>query len=160
MGERDRFLSLLRDRRERFRLVVAEVGFSIDSDADLGRQAGGGWTLAEHLVHLAAWERRFARVVCRGQKLPYPSQWQRFNDAVWEEWKGVAPAKARAEYEEGFRELVNAVSALPEEGDPERPGLLRGWDAAMPQHYRDHAKILLENAGLPEPPVWRGRLPI
>jgi hypothetical protein len=160
MGERDRFLGLVRDRRERFRLVVAEVGLSIDSDSHLGRQVGGGWTLAEHLIHLAAWERRFARVVSRQPKLPYPSQWQRFNDAVWEEWKGVAPAAARAEYQAGFRELVEAVSALPEDGDPDRPGLLRGWDAAMPRHYRDHAKILLEYAGLPPPPVWRGRLPV
>jgi len=157
--DRDAYLLKLRDRRARFALVLAELGLSLDRDADLKRQVGGGWTLGEHLVHLAAWERRYGRVVSAAPKLPYPSNWQKFNDAVHAEWRGVAPSRARTEYEAAHRELVAAVAALPPEGDPARPGLLDGWDlSAVLSHYREHATILLEHAGKPKPPAWRGRV--
>ncbi len=92
-------------------------------------------------------------------KLPYPSDWQKFNDAVYAEWRGVAPDAARTEYREAHAELVEAVASLPPEGDPSRPKLLEGWDmSAVMSHYREHATILLEHAGLPKPPVWRGRI--
>ena len=156
---RDSYLHYLRDRRARFHTVLRELGLSIGSDADLTRQVGGGWTLGEHLVHIAAWERRYARVISRGPKLPYPSNWQKFNDAVFAEWEGVDADAARREYEDAHREIVVAIEALPPDGDPERPGLLDGWDmSAAAGHYREHATILLETAGRPKPPAWRGRI--
>jgi len=156
---RDQYLHYLRDRRARFHLVLDELGLSIDRDADLRRQVGGGWTLGEHLVHLAAWERRYARVVSKKPRLPYPSGWQKFNDAVYAEWKGVSPEAARQEYEDARSEMVAALSALPREGDPDRPGLFGGWDlSAAASHYREHATILLDHAGKPKPPAWRGRV--
>ena len=156
---RDAYLHYLRDRRARFHAVLGELGLSLESDTDLTRQVGGGWTLGEHLVHIAAWERRYARVVSRGPKLPYPSNWQKFNDAVYGEWRGVEPAAARAEYEDAHREMLSAVGSLPPQGDPDRPGLLDGWDmSAAASHYREHATIMLETAGRPKPPVWRGRI--
>lgn len=156
---RDAYLHLLRDRRARFNSVLDELGLSLDRDEDLLGEVGGGWTLGEHLVHLAAWERRYARVVSGAPRLPYPSNWQKFNDAVHARWQGVAPAEARAEYEGAYEEMVAAVSALAPEGDPDRPKLLDGWDlSAAAGHYREHAKILLAHAGLPDPPAWRGRI--
>ena len=157
--DRDRYLHYLRDRRARFHAVLDELGLSLARDADLRREVGGGWTLGEHLVHLAAWQRRYARVVSGAPKLPYPSNWQKFNDAVYAEWRGVSPKAARAEYEDANREAVEAVAALPPAGDPDRPGLLDGWDlSALASHYREHAAILLEYAGKPKPPPWRGRV--
>ena len=157
--DRDAYLLKLRDRRARFTLVLTELGLSLDRDADLKRQVGGGWTLGEHLVHVAAWERRYGRVVSGAPKLLHPSNWQKFNDAVYAEWRGVSPTRARTEYADAHRELVAAVAALSPEGDPARPGLLDGWDlSAVLSHYREHAKILLLNAGKPKPPVWRGRV--
>ena len=158
--DRDSFLHLLRDRRARFHSVLDQLGIAVDSDPDLGREVGGGWTLGEHLIHLAAWERRFTRTVTGLPKvLPYPSDWQKFNDAVYAEWQGVEVGKARAEYEAAHAGLVSAVSALPSKGDPERPKLLVGWNLGMaPRHYREHATIALEHAGLPKPPAWRGRI--
>lgn len=157
--DRDAYLHLLRDRRARFAAVLDDLGLSLDADEDLVRRVGGGWTLAEHLVHLAAWERRYARVVSRAPKLPHPSNWQAFNDAVIAEWEGASPDAARAEYASAHEEIVAAVAALPPDGDPERPGLLDGWDLGMaPRHYREHATILLEHAGRPKPPAWRGRI--
>jgi len=156
---RDAYLHYLRDRRARFHLVLDELGLSLDRDADLRLDVGGGWTLGEHLVHIAAWERRYARVVSGATKLPYPSNWQKFNDAVYEEWQGVEPQAARTEFADAHQEIVSAVEALPPEGDPERPGLLDGWDmSAAASHYREHATILLQAAGLPKPPAWRGRI--
>jgi len=156
---RDGYLHYLRDRRARFEAVLDDLGLSLRRDADLRRQVGGGWTLGEHLVHLAAWERRYARVVSGAPKLPYPSNWQKFNDAVYEKWQGVSPAAARAEYAGANREMVAAVSALPPDGDPARPKLLDGWDLSLAAgHYREHATILLEHAGRPKPPAWRGRI--
>jgi hypothetical protein len=155
----DEFLHLLRDRRARFHLVLAEAGLDPASDDDLAAQAGGGWTLAEHLIHIAAWERRFTRTVTREPKLPFPSQWQKFNDAVFEHWKGVSTADARSEYRAAHRELVKAVSDLPPGGDPERPKLLVGWNLGMaPRHYREHATIVVEHFGLDPLPIWRGRV--
>jgi len=157
--DRDQYLHYLRDRRARFHAVLGDLGLSLDRDADLRRQVGGGWTLGEHLVHLAAWERRYARVVSKAPRLPYPSSWQKFNDAVYAKWKGVSPQAARKEYESARREMVAAVSGLPPGGDPKRPGLIDGWDlSAAASHYREHATILLEHAGRSQPPAWRGRI--
>lgn len=156
--DRDAYLHKLRDRRARFALVLEDLGLSLDRDEDLLRQVGGGWTLGEHLVHLAAWERRYGAVVSR-QPRPGPSAWQKFNDEVHARWRGVAPDRARAEYEDAHRALVAAVEALPPGGDPERPGLLQGWElGAVLSHYRDHATDLLVHAGRPKPPAWRGRI--
>ena len=157
--DRDEYLHKLRDRRARFALVLTELGLSLERDADLGRQVGGGWTLGEHLVHLAAWERRYGRVVSRKPRVG-PSDWQKFNDAVYEEWRGVLPQQARDEYESAHRGLLKAIRAVPATGDPKRPGLFDGWDlGAVLSHYREHATILLLHAGKPKPPPWRGRLP-
>lgn len=156
--DRDQYLHKLRDRRARFALVLSELGLSLQRDADLKRQVGGGWTLGEHLVHLAAWERRYGRVVSRKPRVG-PSDWQKFNDAIYEEWRGVSPQQARAEYESAHRELLRAIQALPANGDPKRPGLFDGWDlGAVLSHYREHATILLQHAGKPKPPAWRGRV--
>jgi hypothetical protein len=155
---RDEYLHKLRDRRARFALVLGELGLSLDRDTDLRRQVGGGWTLGEHLVHLAAWERRYGAVVGRRPRIG-PSDWQKFNDAIHAEWKGVAPKKAREEYEAAHRQLVTAIRKVPASGDPERPGLFDGWDlSAVLSHYREHATILLLHAGRPKPPAWRGRV--
>lgn len=138
--------------------MLSELGLSLPRDPHLRRQVGGGWTLGEHLVHIAAWERRYARVVARLPRVG-PSDWQRFNDAVHEKWRGVAPDRARAEYRAAHRYLQRAIRALPPAGDPARPGLFEGWDlGAVLSHYREHATILLLHAGRPKPPVWRGRL--
>jgi hypothetical protein len=159
VAERDDFLHLLRDRRARFHRVLAEVGIDLDREEDVAADAGGGWPLALHLVHLAAWERRFARTVTRGPKLPYPSQWQKFNDAVVDHWQGVGPDAARREYGDAHRELVEAVAALAPEGDPDRPKLLVGWNLGMaPRHYREHATIVIQHFGLGPLPIWRGRI--
>lgn len=152
--DRDAYLHKIRDRRARFAAVLDDLGLATERDADLLRQVGGGWTLGEHLVHLAMWERRTARGISAGDPLPYPKNWQTFNDAVYVEWKGVAPAAARQEYEDAHREFVAAVEALPME-DPRYDG----WDlGSMASHYREHATILMEHAGRGKPPVWRGRI--
>ncbi len=156
--DRDGYLAKLADRRTRFELVMEELGLSLERDRDLRRQVGGSWTLGEHLVHIAAWERRYSRVVSRSPRVG-PSSWQKFNDAVYAEWRGVAPERALREYRASHRQLVTAVRALPPGGDPERPGLLDGWDlGAVLSHYREHATIFLLDAGKPKPPPWRGRV--
>ena len=140
--------------------MLADLDLSVESGDDLLRRVGGEWTLGEHLVHIAAWERRFTRQVTGLPKvLPYPSEWQKFNDAVFAEWGGVEPTAARTEYNAAHTGLVDAVAALPPEGDPYRPKLLVGWNLGMaPRHYREHATILLNHADLPNPPPWRGRI--
>jgi len=155
---RDEYLHKLRDRRARFGLVLEELDLSLDRDSDLRRQVGGGWTLGEHLVHLAAWERRYSAVVARRPRTG-PSDWQKFNDAIHAEWKGVAPDQARREYVAAHRQLLASIRKIPASGDPERPGLFDGWDlGAVLSHYREHATILLLHAGRPKPPAWRGRV--
>lgn len=148
------YLHLLRDRRARFHAVLEEVGLSVESDDDMRSVVGGSWTLGEHLVHIAAWERRTARTVTGREPLPHPNPWQRFNDSVYEQWRGVTPDAARAEFVAAHAEFVAAVESLP--ADDRR---YDGWDlGTMPSHYREHATILLLAAGLPKPPAWRGRI--
>jgi len=155
---RDDYLLKLRDRRTRFALVLEELSLSLGRDGDLKKRVGGGWTLGEHLVHIAAWERRYGRVVARRPRVG-PSDWQKFNDAVYAEWKGVAPDRARAEYESAHRQLLKAIKRVPAKGDPERPNLFEGWDlGAVLSHYREHATILLLEAGREKPPAWRGKV--
>ena len=163
--DRDRYLHYLRDRRARFHAVLDELGLSLARDADLRREVGGGWPLGEHLVHLAAWQRRYARVVSGAPKLPYPSNWQKFNDAVYAEWRGGAPGGARGRDEGGHRRGggrgagVGALPPPPPGAAPDRPGLREGGAlSAWKSHYREHAAILLEYAGKPKPPPWRGRV--
>jgi hypothetical protein len=156
--DRDQYLLKLRDRRARFAGVLEELGLSLQRAADLRKQVGGGWTLGEHLVHIAAWERRYGRVVARRPRVG-PSDWQKFNDAVYAEWRGVSPQAARNEYASAHRALLRAIRAVPASGDPTRPGLFDGWDlSAVLSHYREHATILLLHAGRPKPPAWRGRV--
>lgn len=156
--DRDAYLVKLADRRTRFELVLEELGISLERDAHLRRQVGGGWTLGEHLVHIAAWERRYGRIVARRPRVG-PSDWQRFNDAVYQQWQGVGAEAARKEYVAAHRYLVKAIRSLPAGGDPARPGLFTGWDlGAVLSHYREHATILLLHAGKPKPPAWRGRV--
>ena len=156
--DRDGYLEKLADRRARFELVLADLGLSLERHRDLKKQVGGGWSLGEHLVHVAAWERRYGRVVARQPRVG-PSDWQKFNDAVYEKWKGVGAEQARAEYRSAHRFLVKAIRALPPGGDRSRPGLFTGWDlGAVLSHYREHATILLLHAGRPKPPAWRGRI--
>lgn len=133
---------------------MTDLGLSLDDDTDMTSIVGGGWTLGEHLVHLAAWERRTARTVTGRDPLPHPKGWQRFNDSVYEQWRGVEPGQARAEYRDAHAELVDAVATLPVD-DPAYDGWHLG---TMPGHYREHATILLLAAGRPKPPVWRGRI--
>jgi hypothetical protein len=148
------YLHLLRDRRARFHAALDEVGLSIDSDDDMRSVVGGEWTLGEHLVHIAAWERRTARTVTDGEPLPHPSPWQKFNDSVYEQWQGVEPDVARREYADAHVEFVSAVKSLPIEDDG-----YAGWHlGTMPGHYREHSTIVLLHAGRPKPPVWRGRI--
>jgi hypothetical protein len=148
------YLHLLRDRRVRFQAVLEDLGLSIGSDEDMTAVVGGGWTLGEHLVHLAAWERRTAREVTNADPLPHPKGWQKFNDSVYAQWHGVAPGAARAEYEAAHTEFVAIVASLSAAGK-----VYGGWAlGSMPSHYREHATILLAAAGRPKPPVWRGRI--
>ena len=152
--DRAAYLHLLRDRRARFHTALDEVGLSIDSDEDMRSVVGGGWTLGEHLVHIAAWERRTARTVTDAEPLPHPNPWQKFNDSVYEHWRGVEPAAARREYEAAHAEFVAAIESLLEDHDG-----YDGWHlGTMPGHYREHATIVLLHAGRPKPPVWRGRI--
>jgi len=147
------FLHLLRDRRARFHAVLDELGLAVESDADMTRHVGGDWTLGEHLVHIAAWERRTARTVTGREPLAHPKGWQKFNDSVFAEWQGVDPIAARVEYIAAHEEFVAAVKSLPESAKYD------GWDlGTMPSHYREHATILLLHAGKPKPPAWRGRI--
>ena len=69
------------------------------SDADLRRDAGGGWTVAVALAHLAFWDRLYLRVLenwaTRGmpQDDPTPDP-EILNDALLGEWRCLSPKRA------------------------------------------------------------------
>ena len=82
--------------RERLRSRVQSL-----TDAQLGRDAGGGWTVAVALAHLAFWDRRALLSFERweqGQPPPanFPSEYEidLLNDALLAEWRALAPREA------------------------------------------------------------------
>ena len=117
--DRDAYLLKLRYRRTRFALVLDELGLSLKRDADLKKQVGGVDAGRAPRAHRRG-ERRYGRGVSRVPKLPHPSNWQKFNDSVYAEWRGCH-RRGRAEYGLAHEELVTAIAALPPRGRSRSP---------------------------------------
>jgi len=94
------------NERERLRLVA----LAGRSEAELGRELAGGWTVAAALAHVAFWE-RFAverwKVWLRDRALPPlpPYTTDTLNDGLLHQWLAIPP-KAAA------REAVAAAEAI------------------------------------------------
>ena len=106
----------------------------------------GTWGVREILAHITGWHREMIPAVerlSRGEA-PYPDgaydDFDSWNARFVEARKGRAPADILREVDASHRELLSAVSRLPDEHFAEgksASGLVDGVAAA---HYREHAE--------------------
>jgi hypothetical protein len=82
---------------------------------------GDGWTLSDLLAHLAEWQRMFLGWYEDGLRgatpqMPAPgykwSQTPRLNRAIWEKHRSRSQTAIRADFESGYRRIVQIVGAL------------------------------------------------
>jgi hypothetical protein len=115
-------------------------------DAQMGRVWLGSWGVREILAHAAGWHREMIPALERlGRgEAPYPDgaydDFNSWNARFVEARKGQSPTDILRELDASHRELLGAVSRLPDEqfgeGMP-ASGLVDGVAAA---HYREHAE--------------------
>jgi hypothetical protein len=82
---------------------------------------GDGWTLSDLVAHLAEWQHMFLGWFEDGLRratpeLPAPgykwSQTARLNRAIWEKHRSRSQAAVRADFDSGYRRIVQIVEAL------------------------------------------------
>ena len=87
------------------------------SDADLHRDAGGGWTVAVAFAHLAFWDRVYLGVLSDWTTLGTPQlrpdyEDDLLNDALLEEWLSLPPRSATALAVVAAQPIDEAVARL------------------------------------------------
>ena len=87
------------------------------SDADLQRDAGGGWTVAVVFAHLAFWDRVYLGVLSDWTRLGTPQLRPDFegdllNDVLLSEWLSLPPGSATALAVAAAQSIDGAVERL------------------------------------------------
>lgn len=92
------------------------------SDEEMAEPSIDGWSVVDHLVHLALWDELRASEVTR-ISAGYESAWKMtgdqdnaFNEIAHVVRRGMSPAQARWELDESRRRLVEAIQAATERG--------------------------------------------
>jgi len=82
---------------------------------------GEGWTLADLVAHLAAWQHMFVGWYEDGLRgatpqMPAPgykwSETPRLNRAIWEKHRSLSQAAVRADFDSGYSRIVQIVESL------------------------------------------------
>ena len=104
-----------------------------------------GWSVADHLTHLAAWERGIAYVLT-GRPRPEgmgitPAQWgglsmHEINDVVHQQGRARGAAGALADFRAAHAEMLNALEGLDD------TDLQRGYTTFDPQGEPDDRPII------------------
>jgi uncharacterized protein (TIGR03083 family) len=153
------------DRVQRGWAELEEVVGGLDTDA-LQAPVADGWTVKDHLSHLAAWEESLLALLegrDRAEAMAAPGMEDEGVDAinavVWEQRRGDAPAEALARLRETHGRLVARLEALsdedfsrpysyfqPDAADEQRP--VTEWIAGNTwEHYEEHLDWLREPLG-------------
>ncbi len=139
MGEeREGLLRHYRESREA--LLTAMDGLS---DEELSEASLDGWSVRDHLVHLAAWDELRATEVQR-ISAGHESLWRAdeeqvaaFNALVYELRGGVTVAQAKWEIERSRAQLLAAIESATERG---LDASLYGDAALRSGHEQEHAE--------------------
>lgn len=140
--DRDRLLASYRKTREE--LLAAIEGLS---DEALSEPSVDGWSVKDHLLHLALWDEIRAEEVAR-ISAGHASAWrmshdqdEAFNTMGYELRKDMAVAQAKWELATSRQRLLDAIAAITETGlDPSRygeAGLVSGHEAQHVGWLRD-----------------------
>ncbi|HYF64378.1 MAG TPA: maleylpyruvate isomerase N-terminal domain-containing protein [Herpetosiphonaceae bacterium] len=157
--EQEAILTLFEDSRAATLSAVADLDWALPLGAD-------GWRGADVLGHLAAWELEAARALAAhqsGAAYAPPAAREAFNQAVFEQARQAAPARALADWQAARAELTERVLAL------EWPGYGRRLDSAdgplfigalakrLIAHEQAHIRAVLRAAGRDQPyDTWGG----
>lgn len=102
-----------------YRTMRAALLAAIDGldDAVLAEPSLDGWSVANHLVHVAAWDELRAREVQRisaGHASAWrtsPDQEEAFNDLVYANRRAFSPAQARWELDSSHQHVLDALAS-------------------------------------------------
>jgi uncharacterized damage-inducible protein DinB len=132
-------------RRMRVEMTAALAGLT---DEQLSEESLDGWSVKDHLLHVAFWDEVRAIEVTRisaGQESAMrmtDAQDEAYNNLGYELRRGLSAAQARWEWEESGRRLLEAVaaaagpgldagnygeSALRSDHEAEHAGWIRAW---------------------------------
>ncbi|MGE5595311.1 MAG: DinB family protein [Hyphomicrobiales bacterium] len=114
---RDDLLREYRESREKLLAVIDGL-----DDAALTERSIDGWSVADHLLHLATWDEVRAREVER-ISAGHISAWRMteeqddaFNALSYDLRRNLTPAQARWELESSRQHLMNAIASATERG--------------------------------------------
>jgi uncharacterized damage-inducible protein DinB len=112
------------------------------SDALMTERSIDGWSVCDHLAHLALWDEMRASEVTR-ISAGYDSAWKMtgeqdaaYNELTYTLRRGLSPAQARWELETSRQRLLDAIAAASERG---LDGSLYGEAGLRSGHEADHA---------------------
>ncbi len=147
---RDELLAAIKTDRAKLEAVVTPL-----SDAELTTPGHEGWSVKDHLSHVAAWERMIVAHLTDGSDPAVvamsPAQYaaatlQQINDRLYELRRDDSLEEARAEFAFAHAAIVDLIEELPEERSverywedgPERTVLEKiAGDSYL--HYQEHA---------------------
>ncbi|MCL4543698.1 MAG: DinB family protein [Chloroflexi bacterium] len=103
------------ERNDHERVRLRQLIERLD-EADLGRELGGGWTIAALLAHLAFWDRYALAVLETWQRsgvAPRTGEANEINVAELPVWRALPPRAAVAAVLEAASTIDERVSTLP-----------------------------------------------
>ncbi|MBJ7597511.1 MAG: hypothetical protein DLM67_02360 [Candidatus Nephthysia bennettiae] len=146
------------DRIERSWQALDDLAGGLDSDR-LQTPVSDGWTVKDHLIHLAAWEDSLLallesrdRAAAMGAPGLEEAGTDAINAAVHVQHRDDAPEEAVSGFRESHRRLLDRLGQLsdedlsrpysyyqPDADGPEEPSPVSGWIAGNTfEHYEEH----------------------
>ena len=132
-----------RNAQQRARLAA----LASRADADLGRDLGGGWTVAAALAHAAFWDRlalarwrAFERAGLAATQLPLDADM--LNDALTPTWLALPPKKAIEEAIAAAEAIDQHVRELPDQTIEAYRAALAGGFPTLLERSRHRAEHL------------------
>ena len=152
----------LLDRIERARAALARVVGGLSHGQIVAPGPDGGWSVKDHLAHLAAWEAGMAALLQRRPRYPAMGVGDAYltagedaiNDMIHERSKGRPPAEVLADLRKAQQELLASLAGLTDADllktyshyQPDEPGEDSGepilkWIASNTyEHYVEHGE--------------------
>ena len=113
----------------------------LSRDIDLSADAGGGWTVAVVLAHMAFWDRRatgLLKLWDEEGRLPDAVNDDLLNEVLLPEWLAMDPRAAGALALDAAKKVDEAVQALPSDKAEAIEMMGNGFMLTRGDHRREH----------------------
>ena len=125
------------------------------SESELDAAGPEGWSVKDHLAHIAAWERMIvahlrdgsAHAVVQMDETTYAAKTlDELNEAIYQQHKDLPPARALADFRQAHREILGLLEGMDEAAfwkpywpdDPERRPVMDKVAGDTYRHYLEH----------------------